>query len=306
MSHYLSRLRHLRKILKNKPIDFKGIVESLSTKNIAVSTRQINRDLNALEFILEDDEELAHFYTSGKKYFYINTSTNLGTTITKTSQDGIKHSSFYNQKITVEIQTNLDQIQKAIRQRSILEINLIKDDETGDNLELDSKKVKVCPIKLIYHRGTYYLASYNIKLKTVEVYGVRQLQDLVLGNVCKSFSKFESKVESELKSRFGVSKNINATVYDIEIKFTPALGRFIENHHWHHSQKITKEGAEYVLRLHCGINRELVGWLFQWMYNVKVVKPANLKKLYNTTINETKSTSENKTHFVYRNIFTEN
>lgn len=306
MSHYLIRLRQLKSILKNNPIDLNGIVESLKTKNISVSTRQINRDLNALEFILEDDEKLDHIYTAGKKYFYIDTSTNLVTTITNTSQDVIEYSTFYDQKINEEIQTNLNQIQKAIQQRSTLDINLVKDDETGDNLELDSEKVKVCPVRLIFHRGTYYLASYNMKLKTVDVFGVRQLQSLVGGKLCKSFSKHENKVESELNNRFGVSKNINDTVYDIEIRFTSVLGRFIENHQWHHSQKIVKVGSEYVLQLRCGINRELMGWLFQWMYNVKVVKPLILKKLYDKTLNETKQTAKAKTPFVYRNIFIDN
>ena len=31
--------------------------------------------------------------------------------------------------------------------------------------------------------------------------------------------------------------------------------------------------------LNCGINRELIGWIFQWMSNVKVIKPEILKEL---------------------------
>ncbi|MET4080671.1 putative DNA-binding transcriptional regulator YafY [Pedobacter sp. UYP30] len=34
------------------------------------------------------------------------------------------------------------------------------------------------------------------------------------------------------------------------------------------------------MKMECGINLELVGWLFQWMGNVKIVEPTILKDLY--------------------------
>lgn len=61
------------------------------------------------------------------------------------------------------------------------------------------------------------------------------------------------------------------------------------------------------MTLNCGINRELIGWLFHWMYNVKIVEPPLLLEYYNKTMEEINSINSNKHTLVYKNIFnTEN
>ncbi|QTY26775.1 WYL domain-containing protein [Flavobacterium sp. CS20] len=203
------------------------------------------------------------------------------------------------------IQFNLELIQTAIKEQKRLKIKLIKDDETSDNLDVDTENVVVCPVKMVYHRNSYYLACFNAELKEVEVFGLRQLKNIELGKPFNNFKLLENQVKKELKTRFGVTKNINNKVYDIEIKFTPVLGRFIENHHWHESQKFKSVNGDYILYLKCGINRELMGWLFQWMYNVKIVKPLLLKQLYKKTLKESELIIKDQNPFVYRNIFTD-
>lgn len=305
MSQYLVRLRCILTLLKAEPNDISGIMAFLESKNIRLSNRQLNRDLNALQYILEAGEELKHFYDSGHKYFYIYTSKDLDIAKTKTDAAEFHHTHFYKQTITDEIQINIKKIKKAISQRTSLTIQLIKDDETGDNLDLDTLDVKLCPIKIIYHRSSYYLAAYDRKLKEVGIFGLRQLKTISLGKSFRNYDDLLVEVENELKNRFGVTKNINDSIYDIEIKFTPVLGRFIENHQWHHSQKIKKVKDFHIMYLRCGINRELMGWLFQWMYNAKVIKPKLLKQLYIKTLKESQHVIKDKKPFVYRNVFTD-
>ena len=52
----------------------------------------------------------------------------------------------------------------------------------------------------------------------------------------------------------------------------------------------------------CGINRELLGWLFSWMYNVKIIGPPELIDYYKKSLAKITQIhgSEN---LVYRNIF---
>lgn len=33
------------------------------------------------------------------------------------------------------------------------------------------------------------------------------------------------------------------------------------------------------MTMHCGINRELVGWIFMWMTNVRVLNPPVLRQI---------------------------
>jgi len=58
------------------------------------------------------------------------------------------------------------------------------------------------------------------------------------------------------------------------------------------------------MTLKCGINRELVGWIFMWLYNVRIVEPPELKAYYNKTIKEIQQVDK-KDMLLYRNIFVE-
>ena len=57
------------------------------------------------------------------------------------------------------------------------------------------------------------------------------------------------------------------------------------------------------MHIECGINRELLGWLFQWMYNIRVVEPEILKLYYEKTLNEIQNNNKSKATLVYRNLF---
>ncbi|NBC57160.1 MAG: WYL domain-containing protein [Bacteroidetes bacterium] len=304
MSNYLKRLKHISRWLKVEPVSINDILKRLESKGMAVSRRQLHRDLGALQPMLDDYESLNSFFKAGKKFFYIQNSL-FKSESPEADATEIYHTNFYKQNITHHIQSNLKLTRKAITERKSLKIKLIKDDETSDNTDIDARNIVVCPIKIVYHRGSYYLACFNDKSKQIEIFGLRQLKNLELGKVFDNFKVHEKQVLKELKTRFGVTKNINNKVYDIELKFTPVLGRFIENHHWHTTQKIKCVDGDYVMNLKCGINRELMGWLFQWMYNVKIVKPRILKNIYQKTLEETKLLFNDERPFVYRNIFIE-
>ena len=113
------------------------------------------------------------------------------------------------------------------------------------------------------------------------------------------------KFNNELHNRFGVTKNINSETYAIKIEISSVLAGFIKSHHWHSSQKFYKKSGNTLMVLNCGINRELLGWLFQWMYNIRVIEPKILKDYYEKTIKEIQNNSVSKTSLVYRNIFIE-
>ncbi len=109
--------------------------------------------------------------------------------------------------------------------------------------------------------------------------------------------------DQELQKRFGVTKNINNEVYDIKIEMSPVLAGFIKNHFWHPSQKFSKKNNNYSMHIKCGINRELMGWLFQWMYNIKIIQPPILIDYYQKTLEEMQKNSLSKKRLMYRNIF---
>lgn len=114
----------------------------------------------------------------------------------------------------------------------------------------------------------------------------------------------EKKFNIELESRFGVTKNINEEVYTIIIEFTEITGNFIKQNFWHKTQKFKKKGNILQMEMQCGINRELIEWLFFWMYNCRVVQPQILKEYYDATAKEIVKMSNPNIPLVYKNFFT--
>lgn len=304
MSEFLKRLSYLKSILNAKSHTSSELLEMLEQKNFLVSQRQIQRDLKSLESILTDDELLNSYYEEGRKYFFIKTQhLDHHHESPDSNFTNARQTKFYHQHLDEQKTETLALLDKAIHQKNTIDILLVRDDETGDNLELDSFKFTVCPIELIYHRASYYLGCYNLKKNSIEIFGIRQLEDLKINSSYTNFKKYKKLLDNELNKRFGVTKNINDIVYKIKLEFTSATGRFVQDHHWHPSQSIIKINGNYVMTLECGINRELLGWLFLWMYNVKVIEPPILKDLYKKALSACESTINEETPFVYKNIF---
>lgn len=303
MSDYLKRLAVLKSYLKSKAFTTSQLFDMLEEDKFIVSQRQIQRDLKSLHFIIEEGDELNTYFEDGKKYFYIKTLSSPDHKLSFSLSDTILTTRFSNQYLDKSKTKTIDLIERSIYQQSTLEVFLVRDDETGDNLDLDSFQFTVFPLDIIYHRASYYLAWYNPKKEKIEIFGIRQLGQIKLGKSFTGYKKYKSLLDIELSKRFGVTKNIDDKVYDIEIEFTSVTGRFIEDHFWHHSQKIVKLNGNYLLTFHCGINRELVSWVFQWMYNVRVLNPPKLKTLYDKALQECLQTRQGEVPFVYRNIF---
>lgn len=95
----------------------------------------------------------------------------------------------------------------------------------------------------------------------------------------------------------------NSNIYTIQIKISNVLSEFIQNHTWHHSQQFEKKKGKILLTLTCGINRELLGWLLQWMYNIKIIEPKIIRTYYERTIKEILAVHDAKKSLVYKNIF---
>lgn len=185
---------------------------------------------------------------------------------------------FHEQPFTDGFNTILQECIWAVQNQRKLKILEIKDDYTSRSPLIKTPLI-MYPLQLIYHRGCIFLAGLTEALYPL-VMGISQLYKYELTNELFDGSNYLPKLEQELTMRFGISENVNAEVYDIEIEFSAFTGSFVSKHHWHHSQQITiLDNGNYLMSLRSGINRELVGWIFQWMSNARVIKPQLLKDL---------------------------
>ena len=136
------------------------------------------------------------------------------------------------------------------------------------------------PVQLVYHRGVIHVSGFLKGKKKLIILALEQIKIYKLSNRMFDNKPLLQLLEMKMRKRFGITENLDKKVYDIEIEFTELTGTFVKNQFWHPSQQFEKlENGNLIMKINCGINRELVGWIFQWMSNVRVVKPQMLKDL---------------------------
>ena len=136
------------------------------------------------------------------------------------------------------------------------------------------------PLQILYHRGVIHLSGIVKGKNKILAIALNQLKKYSLTNNMFDNRDLLAALRREMDNRFGITDNMNNEIYDIEIEFSELTGEFVKHHFWHHSQNFLKlSNGNYVMTLRCGINRELVGWIFQWMSNARVIKPESLQEL---------------------------
>ena len=297
----LERLLFLIKALKAKPCTTHELLMLLSEQNSNSSIRQLQRDFKDIALLLSDNETLKSYRKDKLKYFFIEISEKSLTNANESKT--YKNTNFYVQSKSKHIDFNLNAIENAIKESKSIVISEIKNDETGDNNNFETKNIFFQPIQILIHRDSYYVGGYNIVKKCIQIFGINQIEKVTLSNQCELLAERSKMFDDELNKRFGVSKNINEHTYKIVLEVSSVLAGFMKNRHWHVTQKFSKKNGNTLMHIECGINRELLGWLFQWMYNIRVVEPEILKFYYEKTINEIQNNKNSKATLVYRNIF---
>lgn len=211
-------------------------------------------------------------------------SSNAGKYKSGVSDKTFINSNFYENKVTDVLDNKLNDLLELIGQNRTITINQLSGDSTSISA-IFSVNDRVWPVRIIFHRGCFYVATVRTTDNQALVFQIDHI-DWTVNTVSRKPGNLQGLVNDDLKNRFGITQNSDKCTYDIKLLFSETTGKFVGEQNWHHSQKIerieTSTGeVNYVMTLQCGINRELVGWLFQWMSNVKVLGPPDLIKLYN-------------------------
>ena len=298
----VNRLYYLHQLLQQKIVSLDEIQEHYSKKEVVKSKRQIQRDLEDVLLFLQPEEVIAAHFIGKTKYFHINRKPSLQKE-EKDTYTSPSPTQFYTPKYNATDEPHLELIQNAIQTGHVIQIGKLKNDETGDNYTFSTKHIQIIPVRIVQHRSNFFIGGFNKKENSIVFYSIRQLDKLkTLTEKC-SPDLYQAQLEQELLSRFGITKNINAELYTIKIEVANVLSDFLENHFWHPTQHFSKKRSKTILTLQCGINRELIGWLFQWMYNIKIMEPPLLKDYFEKALFEITAVNQARKTVVYRNIF---
>jgi predicted DNA-binding transcriptional regulator YafY len=219
------------------------------------------------------------------------------------TQNQLINTHFYEITKDTIFNANINQLIRAVTSRKYIKIIELVNDYTVDNHRFKTDSVNFAPVSIIYHRGAFLIAGIESKNQEAVIYEIGQLKRFTILDKGYNYEQFYNRIETELGKRFGITKNMTDEVYEIVLEFTSVTGALVSKYFWHHSQHFEKKKGNWVMTMKCGINRELMGWLFQWMYNVRILEPSVLQINYDKTLDEMIINRKNKKSFVYKNIF---
>lgn len=307
----MNQINRIAKIIELLRVNRFSILEiklNFLDDGIKISIRQLQREIKKINLFLDKQERLFSEKKQKTTFYQIIKYNSIENIDNKnyTRNEIVFDTKFYetNQNLN-DIDLIKNRFENVIINKQIITIHSVKNDVTGDNYLFKENSFVFYPIKILKHRAEIYLGGWNVKRKEIEIFDIDQIKDFTIEDKIFKNQRYLQKFNEELKKRFGVTRNIDNEVYDIKIGFSYILSEFIINRHWHETQKFEKINNMYILHLKCGINRELIGWLLQWDYNVKIIEPEILKNYYNKALNEIKKNNSSNVPLVYRNIFVE-
>lgn len=153
-----------------------------------------------------------------------------------------------------------------------------------------NKKFLFNAIKLIFHNGNHFVAGFSVSDSTFIIIDISKIISYEITDRTFNYKDLTIRADEEIKKRFGLAQNIDSKIYDIILEISSSTGLHLKQYHWHSSQVFTKlPNGNWQLKLHCGINRELISWIFMWSTNIKIIKPLSLKNSLLNHIEEMKS-----------------
>ena len=213
------------------------------------------------------------------------------------------NSHFFERKYTTDFNQMSEDIIWSIANNKIIEIVNIYGDATNVSSDI-TYPFKLKPLLLVYHNGAYYTAGFIAKNNLFITIDLSKIVAYNITNQTFAHKKMLPIAKAELQKRFGLTGNIDDEVYDIELEFSSITGEFLSHYNWHPTQSFTQlKNGNYRMKMHCGINRELFGWIFRWMGNVKIIGPHKLKDLYLQQLDIINKNYSSSASLNYSNIF---
>ena len=213
------------------------------------------------------------------------------------------NSHFFERKYTTAFNQMSEDIIWSIANNKIIEIINIYGDATNVSSDI-TYPFKLKPLLLVYHNGAYYMAGFIVKKNIFITIDLSKIVAYNITNQTFAYKESLPLAKAELQKRFGLTANIDNEIYAIELEFASITGEFISHYNWHATQSFTQlKNGNYRMKMHCGINRELFGWIFRWMGNVKIVGPKKLKDLYLQQLEIINKNYSSEQRLYYSNIF---
>jgi len=135
----------------------------------------------------------------------------------------------------------------------------------------------VYPYGLAYHRGSLYLVGRNPQREQVCHWKVDRIEKARVEEF--RFQRPDGfDLEKHLAGSFGIYHSYGEAEVRIQVRFSPAVARYVQESQWHASQKLTKQRDGSLLADFClDDTAEIKSWIMSFGRNAVVLEPEKLR-----------------------------
>jgi predicted DNA-binding transcriptional regulator YafY len=137
-----------------------------------------------------------------------------------------------------------------------------------------SKIYTLHPYLIKEYRNRWYVIGMEEACQEIRTFGIDRMEHLKVSNTVKFFRKPDFDPVSYFKYSLGITTINNKIPEDIELSFTPFIGKYIKSQPWHQTQvELVNSTDEYRIRLKLMPSMELIKEILSYGKDVKVLKP---------------------------------
>lgn len=134
------------------------------------------------------------------------------------------------------------------------------------------------PYHILMHKGSIYIIGYSHKAKAIRHWKLDRVEDAVaLRTEFKKPADFN--ISKYMEGSFGVIHFPTEKLQKVKIRFDESVARYVSEHVWSNSQKLTTQpDGSVVLELQLNNTVEVKNWVMSFGSHAEVLKPASLRE----------------------------
>lgn len=143
----------------------------------------------------------------------------------------------------------------------------------------------VHPYGFVHHKGSLYLVAMSEQHDQVRTFKVDRISEVELNNL-KFTSPHDFKLADYLRHSLGVFHD-DGPPKRVVIRFSPDVARYVQEHHWHESQTLTRmPDGSLRAEFHLAALQEIRSWVMSFGEKAVVEEPEELRATIEDEITE--------------------
>lgn len=164
----------------------------------------------------------------------------------------------------------IDTLMLGIEERKVVTL-AYQSQHTTEPAERD-----VHPYHLVYHQGNLYLVAWAVDHSDFRNYKVDRISAAIVDSKSLPFVPIQFDLDEYLLGSFGIYRG-DSKPTKVRVLFHPSVVRYVEEKHWHESEKLTRQSdgsllAEFVLTSF----GEVKSWVMGFGRHAQVLEPVEL------------------------------